>query len=74
MAEPYLRTTWSDPETGRGYLVVDRLVDGIAGGGTRVREGCSLEEVERLAHALANSDRHVAQLGTFSSRATPAGG
>jgi glutamate dehydrogenase (NAD(P)+) len=52
-AEPFLRTTWTDPVTGRhGYLVIDRLVGGIAGGGTRVREGCSLQEVERLAHAM----------------------
>jgi glutamate dehydrogenase (NAD(P)+) len=53
MAEPVLRTTWTDPVSGRhGYLVIDRLVGGLAGGGTRVREGCTLEEVERLAHAM----------------------
>jgi glutamate dehydrogenase (NAD(P)+) len=53
MAEPYLRTTWTDPVTTRhGYLVIDRLVGGISGGGTRMREGCTLEEVERLAHAM----------------------
>src|SRR5947209_15869279 len=53
MAEPYLSTTWTDPVTGRhGYLVIDRLVGGLAGGGTRVREGCTLQEVERLAHAM----------------------
>jgi glutamate dehydrogenase (NAD(P)+) len=53
VSEPVLRTTWTDAETGRhGYLVIDRLVGGVAGGGTRVREGCSLEEVERLARAM----------------------
>ena len=53
MAEPYLRTTWTDPVTTRhGYLVIDRLVGGISGGGTRMRDGCTLEEVERLAHAM----------------------
>jgi glutamate dehydrogenase (NAD(P)+) len=53
MAEPFLRVTWTDSVTGRnGYLVIDRLVDGLAGGGTRVREGCTMEEVERLAHAM----------------------
>jgi glutamate dehydrogenase (NAD(P)+) len=53
MAEPFLRTTWTDRVTGRhGYLVIDRLVGGMAGGGTRMREGCTLEEVERLAHAM----------------------
>ena len=51
--EPYLRTTWTDPVTTRhGYLVIDRLVGGISGGGTRMRDGCTLEEVERLAHAM----------------------
>ena len=53
MTEPLLSTTWTDPVTTRhGYLVIDRLVGGIAGGGTRVREGCTLEEVERLARAM----------------------
>jgi glutamate dehydrogenase (NAD(P)+) len=53
MAEPFLRTTWTDPVTTRhGYLVIDRLIGGMAGGGTRMREGCTLEEVERLAHAM----------------------
>jgi glutamate dehydrogenase (NAD(P)+) len=53
MAEPYLRTTWTDPVTARhGHLVIDRLVGGMSGGGTRMREGCTLEEVERLAHAM----------------------
>ena len=34
--EPYLRVVWTDPETGRkGYVVIDRLVRGISGGGTR---------------------------------------
>ncbi|MDQ6919593.1 MAG: glutamate dehydrogenase [Candidatus Dormibacteraeota bacterium] len=52
-AEPFLRTTWTDPVTARhGYLVIDRLVGGMSGGGTRMREGCTLEEVERLAHAM----------------------
>src|SRR5438067_9707452 len=52
--EPYLRITWTDPVTGRrGYVVIDRLIDGIAGGGTRMREGVTLEEVERLAHTMS---------------------
>jgi glutamate dehydrogenase (NAD(P)+) len=52
-AEPYLRTVWTDPVSGRrGYVVIDRLVRGIAGGGTRVRRGVTLEEVERLARTM----------------------
>jgi glutamate dehydrogenase (NAD(P)+) len=55
VADPqYLRLTWTDPLTGRqGFLVVDRLVRGLAGGGTRVRAGCTLEEVSRLAAAMS---------------------
>jgi glutamate dehydrogenase (NAD(P)+) len=50
----YLRLTWTDPVTGRqGFLVIDRLVRGLAGGGTRVRAGCGLEEVSRLAAAMS---------------------
>jgi len=53
VSEPFLRVTWTDPLTTRhAYLVIDRLVGGISGGGTRVREGCTLEEVERLAHTM----------------------
>src|SRR5438093_966215 len=51
--EPYLRVVWTDPETGRkGYVVIDRLVRGISGGGTRVRRGVTLAEVERLARTM----------------------
>ncbi|HEY8641700.1 MAG TPA: Glu/Leu/Phe/Val dehydrogenase dimerization domain-containing protein [Candidatus Dormibacteraeota bacterium] len=51
---PFLRLTWTDAITGRhGYVVIDRLVDGIAGGGTRMRAGVTLEEVERLAHTMS---------------------
>lgn len=51
--DPYLRATWTDPVTGRhGYLVIDRLVRGISGGGTRVRAGVTMPEVERLARTM----------------------
>ena len=54
MTEPFIRTTWTDAVTGRhGYLVIDSLVGGLAGGGTRLRDGCTLEEVERLARAMS---------------------
>jgi glutamate dehydrogenase (NAD(P)+) len=52
--EPLLRLTWADPVTGRkGYVVIDRLIDGMAGGGTRMRAGVTLEEVERLARTMS---------------------
>ena len=40
-ARPYLSVTWTDPETGaHGYLVIDTVVRGVAGGGLRMRPGC----------------------------------
>src|SRR2546421_10066962 len=52
--EPRLRVIWTDPVTGRkGYAVIDRMVNGLAGGGTRMRAGVSLEEVERLARTMS---------------------
>lgn len=51
---PYLRVTWSDPESeATGYLVVDRLITGIGTGGLRTRAGCTLEEVEDLAREMS---------------------
>jgi glutamate dehydrogenase (NAD(P)+) len=51
--DPMLRIEWTDPVTARkGYAVIDRLVGGIAGGGTRVRAGLTLAEVERLAKTM----------------------
>src|SRR5919204_2450023 len=52
--EPRLRLIWTDPVTGRkGYAVIDRFVNGLAGGGTRMREGVTLQEVERLARTMS---------------------
>lgn len=51
--EPTTRVIWTDPVTTRkGYVVLDRLVDGLAAGGTRVRSGVTLEEIERLAMTM----------------------
>ena len=52
--EPRLRVIWTDPVTGRkGFAVIDRMVNGLAGGGTRMRAGASLDEVERLARIMS---------------------
>ncbi|WP_407675775.1 Glu/Leu/Phe/Val dehydrogenase dimerization domain-containing protein [Prauserella endophytica] len=52
--EPLLRLTWTDPVTGaHGYLVVHTLVSGLATGGTRMRAGCTMSEVEDLAFGMA---------------------
>ncbi|WP_187702633.1 Glu/Leu/Phe/Val dehydrogenase [Dietzia sp. SLG310A2-38A2] len=51
--EPYLRLHWKDDVTGaRGFLVVDTLTGGLATGGTRMRAGCTLGEVEDLARGM----------------------
>lgn len=52
--EPLMRLTWTDPVTGaRGYLVVHTLVSGLCTGGTRMRPGCTMREVEDLAFGMA---------------------
>jgi len=52
--EPLIRLTWTDPVTGaHGHLVVHTLVSGLATGGTRMRAGCTLSEVEDLARGMA---------------------
>lgn len=51
--EPYLRLHWNDDLTeAHGYLVVDTLAGGLATGGTRMRAGCTLGEVEDLARGM----------------------
>nr|WP_142053705.1 Glu/Leu/Phe/Val dehydrogenase dimerization domain-containing protein [Pseudonocardia kunmingensis] len=53
-SEPLLRLTWTDPVTGaHGYLVVHSLVSGLATGGTRMRAGATMSEVEDLARGMA---------------------
>ncbi|WP_132991714.1 Glu/Leu/Phe/Val dehydrogenase dimerization domain-containing protein [Gordonia zhaorongruii] len=52
---PYLRMEWVDEVTGAvGYLVVDTLVQGMATGGTRMRAGCTIDEVADLARGMSN--------------------
>ncbi|MGI5995247.1 Glu/Leu/Phe/Val dehydrogenase dimerization domain-containing protein [Saccharomonospora viridis] len=52
--EPLLRLTWTDRVTGaQGHLVVHTLVSDMATGGTRMRPGCTLSEVEDLARGMA---------------------
>lgn len=48
-----LITIWTDPITkAKGYFVIDQLIDGLAGGGIRMKEGVSQEEVQRLAATM----------------------
>lgn len=68
----YLSVTWTDEITGReGYLVVDRLIRGLASGGLRMRDGCTLEEVRSLAEAMT---RKEALNYTPGARYVPLGG
>jgi len=69
---PYMSVTWHDPVTGRpGFLVIDRLIDGAAGGGLRMREGCTVEEVGDLARAMSLKEAIAYDPG---DRYTPFGG
>ncbi|NEW37727.1 glutamate dehydrogenase [Nocardia cyriacigeorgica] len=53
--DPYLRLHWTDSLTGAvGYLVVHTVRGGLATGGTRMRVGCTLSEVEDLARGMAD--------------------
>ncbi|MGW6255871.1 Glu/Leu/Phe/Val dehydrogenase dimerization domain-containing protein [Streptomyces sp. NPDC055085] len=53
MTTPLMSLTWTDHVTGRqGFLVVDRLVRGVASGGLRMRPGCTLAEVTGLARGM----------------------
>ena len=55
-----LEITWTDPATGRkGYVVIDTLVRGLASGGLRLREGCSLAEVRGLAQGMTRKEALV---------------
>ncbi|MEU7897143.1 Glu/Leu/Phe/Val dehydrogenase dimerization domain-containing protein [Nonomuraea sp. NPDC049152] len=67
-----LEITWTDPVTARrGYVVIDSLVRGIASGGLRLREGCTLEEVRGLARGMSLKEALVHDPG---DRYVPMGG
>lgn len=52
-AQPTQVFEWHDPETeARGWLVINSLRGGAAGGGTRMRRGVTREEVTYLAKAM----------------------
>lgn len=51
--KPFIELTWNDPQSGaRGFFVIDTLLRGIAGGGCRMRSGCTADEVLRLAETM----------------------
>lgn len=58
--DPLLEITWTDPVTGaKGYLVIDTLVRGLASGGLRLRQGCTLDEVRGLAQGMTRKEALV---------------
>lgn len=55
-----LEITWTDPVSSRkGYVVIDTLVRGLASGGLRLREGCTLDEVRGLAQGMTRKEALV---------------
>ncbi|MFF4018522.1 Glu/Leu/Phe/Val dehydrogenase dimerization domain-containing protein [Streptomyces sp. NPDC001843] len=72
MTPPLMSLVWTDHVTGRqGFLVVDRLVRGVASGGLRMRPGCTLEEVTGLARGMTMKEALHYDPG---SRYVPLGG
>ena len=54
---PFLEITWHDDHTDAvGYVVIDRLLRGVASGGLRMRKGCTLDEVRGLADAMTKKE------------------
>jgi glutamate dehydrogenase (NAD(P)+) len=70
--KPYLAATWSDADTGaEGHLVIDTLERGVAGGGLRMRPGCTRDEVAQLARTMTLKEAIVYRPG---DRYLPLGG
>jgi glutamate dehydrogenase (NAD(P)+) len=68
----YLEVTWTDEVTRtKGFVVIDRLSRGVAGGGLRMRKGCTLDEVRDLAQAMTLKE---AVVYTEGDRYVPLGG
>ena len=52
-SDPEIVFEWSDPETdAKGWLVINSLYGGAAGGGTRMRPGLDRDEVAALAKTM----------------------
>ena len=70
--DSYLELTWTDEVTGiKGYVVIDTLSRGVAGGGLRMREGVTLDEVRDLAQAMTLKEAvvYTPAIGTSRSAA-----
>lgn len=70
--DSYLELTWTDDVTGiKGYVVIDTVSRGVAGGGLRMRGGVTLDEVRDLAQAMTLKE---AVVYTEGDRYVPLGG
>ena len=70
--DSYLELTWTDEVTGiKGYVVIDTLSRGVAGGGLRMRKGVRVDEVRDLAQAMTLKE---AVVYTEGDRYIPLGG
>ncbi len=70
--DSYLELTWTDEDTGiKGYVVIDTLSRGVAGGGLRMRSGVTVDEVRDLAQAMTLKE---AVVYTQGDRYIPLGG
>ena len=70
--DSYLELTWTDDVTGiKGYVVIDTLSRGVAGGGLRMRSGVTVDEVRDLAQAMTLKE---AVVYTEGDRYIPLGG
>jgi glutamate dehydrogenase (NAD(P)+) len=68
----YLELTWTDEITGiKGYVVIDTVSRGVAGGGLRMRRGVTVDEVRDLAQAMTLKE---AVVYTAGDRYIPLGG
>lgn len=67
-----MEITWQDNlSDATGYVVIDRLLRGVASGGLRMRAGCTLEEVRGLAQAMTKKEAvHLLE----GARYVPVGG
>lgn len=68
----FMEITWQDNlSDATGYVVIDRLLRGVASGGLRMRAGCTLEEVRGLAQAMTKKEAvHLLE----GARYVPVGG
>lgn len=68
----FMEIIWQDDlSNAKGYVVIDRLLRGVASGGLRMRAGCTLDEVRGLAQAMTKKESvHLLE----GARYVPVGG